>query len=1023
MQKIYAQISNIPPSSCQKLPIATVTATGNDSNVLVNLLDNNINNKWSNLGVGSFIQADLGGQKTICSVDITWYRGNLRQNNFVISVSSDGTSFTNVFTGKSSGKTLSAEKYSLPTSVTARFVRITVNGNTENNWASITNLSVDGFGNSNTIQTNAGTFGNSNTIQTNAGTFGNSNTIQTNAGTFVRITLTGTDPIPGDVLKFSVVGLPQHGTLTNPTSNSVAYTPNAGFSGTDSFTYKATDSHGVSSNIAKVSITVNPPPHPTVYSNTIQTNAGTFVRITTTGTDPIPGDVLKFSVMGLPQHGTLTNPTSNSVTYVPNAGFSGTDSFTYKATDGQGVSSNIAKVSITVNPPPPPTAYSKTIQTNAGTPVQITTTGTDLIPGQLLKFSVVGLPQHGTLTNPTSNSVTYVPNAGFSGTDSFTYKATDGQGVSSNIATVSITVNPPPPPPTADNKTIQTNAFTPTTVNASQNNSPTAYSKTIPTNAGTPVQITTTGTGPIPGQLLKFSVVGLPQHGTLTNPTSNSVTYVPNAGFSGTDSFTYKATDGQGVSSNIAKVSITVNAPSPPTAYTKTIPTNAGTPASVNAAPSPPINQVIQTDNGIPIQITLTGTDPIPGDVLKFSAVGLPKHGILTNGTVSSSKFYTPNNGFSGSDSFTYKATDGQGIDSKPATVMIIVSNASSGALDQFGVKSQNPKISTNSGALDQFGVKSQNPKISTNSGPLDQFGVKSQNPKISTNSGPLDQFGVEELYLSKPGGEQWFFNANDPNNDPRTGTSNEGPHTSFTQENPDGSWKVQSDEVRYGILTSTLFQENQIRTLNQQEMANQGYMLRPNDWKNVELTAYLRVNHATSSSHNGEAHIEFGGHGARNTNGGTVGGFDSSCEATAYHSNTYLSGRVKFEKDLKHTAGYSVGSADPQELNAVNTTEFNGQNWIGIKAVIYDIGNGSVKVEQWVDDYSNNIQPGNHWRKVLETIDNGQWGPTRGHIGSACGGGEFQVASWGGPIALFRWDNIDDVDIKDASVREITPV
>ena len=488
IHKVFAQILNVPPSSCQKLPIASVTATGNNRNVLVNVLDNSINNKWSNLGVGSFIQADLGGQKTICSVDITWYRGNVRQNNFVISVSTDDTRFTNVFTGKSSGTTLSAEKYSLPTSVTARFVRITVNGNTENNWASITKLSVDGFGNSNNIQTNA---------------FGNSNNVQTNAGTFVRITLTGTSPIPGDVLKFSVVGLPQHGKLINPTSNSVAYTPNPGFSGTDSFTYKATDSHGVSSKIAKVAITVNAPPPPTAYSKTIQTNAGTLVQITTTGTSPIPGDVLKFSVVGLPQHGKLINPTSNSVAHTPNPGFSGTDSFTYKATDGQAVSSNIATVAITVNAPPPPTAYSKTIQTNAGTLVQITTTGTSPIPGDVLKFSVVGLPQHGKLINPTSNSVAYTPNPGFSGTDSFTYKATDSHGVSSNIATVSITVNAPPPPPTADNKTIQTNAYTPLTVNASQNNSPTAYSKTIPTNAGSPVQITTTGTGPIPGDCTK----------------------------------------------------------------------------------------------------------------------------------------------------------------------------------------------------------------------------------------------------------------------------------------------------------------------------------------------------------------------------------------------------------------------------------------------------------------------------------------------------------------------------------------
>src|SRR6266581_8050962 len=152
MQNSYAQTgiaTTMATDSCQKLVVKGTTSTGNDGNVPANVLDNNLNTRWSNLGVGSFIQADLGGKKTICSVDIAWYRGNLRVNNFVISVSSDGTSFTNVFTGNSSGTTLSAEKYSLPTSVNAEFVRVTVNGNTENNWASITGLSVDGFSNNN----------------------------------------------------------------------------------------------------------------------------------------------------------------------------------------------------------------------------------------------------------------------------------------------------------------------------------------------------------------------------------------------------------------------------------------------------------------------------------------------------------------------------------------------------------------------------------------------------------------------------------------------------------------------------------------------------------------------------------------------------------------------------------------------------------------------------------------------------------------------------------------------------------
>ena len=94
-------------------------------------------------------------------------------------------------------------------------------------------------------------------------------------------------------------------------------------------------------------------------------------------------------MIGNPQHGTLTTPTSNSVTYTPNTGFTGADSFTYKATDGQGVNSNIATVTITVigpqNNQPPTADNKKTIQTNAGTPVGINLTGTDPIPGDVRK--------------------------------------------------------------------------------------------------------------------------------------------------------------------------------------------------------------------------------------------------------------------------------------------------------------------------------------------------------------------------------------------------------------------------------------------------------------------------------------------------------------------------------------------------------------------------------------------------------------------------------------------------------------
>ena len=130
-------------ATCDKLPVSTVTASGNDGNIPSNVLDNNLNTRWSNLGQGSWIQLDLGSKKSICSVDIAWYRGDLRQNNFVISVSDDGTTFASEPPDTSNLGT-AAEKYTLPGGTEGRYVRITVNGNTETDWASINEISVFG---------------------------------------------------------------------------------------------------------------------------------------------------------------------------------------------------------------------------------------------------------------------------------------------------------------------------------------------------------------------------------------------------------------------------------------------------------------------------------------------------------------------------------------------------------------------------------------------------------------------------------------------------------------------------------------------------------------------------------------------------------------------------------------------------------------------------------------------------------------------------------------------------------------
>lgn len=152
-QNNYATISevrikegyNIPSSQCVEGKIREIKTSGSQSSLPgSNVLDGDLNTRWSNNGSGSWIQLDLGSSNNICGVNIAWYKGNERQNDFVISMSNDSVKFSNVLTTKSSGTTLDMEKYSLTSAdISARYIRITVNGNTQNQWASITEVSVD----------------------------------------------------------------------------------------------------------------------------------------------------------------------------------------------------------------------------------------------------------------------------------------------------------------------------------------------------------------------------------------------------------------------------------------------------------------------------------------------------------------------------------------------------------------------------------------------------------------------------------------------------------------------------------------------------------------------------------------------------------------------------------------------------------------------------------------------------------------------------------------------------------------
>ena len=147
-QIVSSKIMQAQPTNgqCKNLPITNVVASNNaeSGNQANNVIDNNIDQRWAARGLGSFIQADLGSIKTICSIGIAWYNGDARHYNFDISVSKDGNAYTNVFSGTSSGQTSQMEINNFQ-DIDGRYIKVTVNGNSENDWASITEIRVDGL--------------------------------------------------------------------------------------------------------------------------------------------------------------------------------------------------------------------------------------------------------------------------------------------------------------------------------------------------------------------------------------------------------------------------------------------------------------------------------------------------------------------------------------------------------------------------------------------------------------------------------------------------------------------------------------------------------------------------------------------------------------------------------------------------------------------------------------------------------------------------------------------------------------
>ncbi|WP_281540821.1 Ig-like domain-containing protein [Maribacter aestuarii] len=359
-------------------------------------------------------------------------------------------------------------------------------------------------------------------------------------------TLTVTDPSNGTVT------VNDGGTPDDITDDTITYTPNDGFNGTDTFEYTVCDAMD-NCDTATVTITVGTPPMLDVVDDVASTEEDTPVDIaildndtgipsdgTLTVTDPSNGTVT------VNDGGTPDDITDDTITYTPNDGFNGTDTFEYTVCDAMD-NCDTATVTITVGTPPMPDVVDDVASTEEDTPVDIAILDNDTgIPSD--GTLTVTDPSNGTVTvndggtpdDITDDTITYTPNDGFNGTDTFEYTVCDAMD-NCDTATVTITVGTPPMPDVVDD-VASTEEDTPVDIAILDN------------DTGIPSDGTLTVTDPSNG------TVTVNDGGTPDDITDDTITYTPNDGFNGTDTFEYTVCDAMD-NCDTATVTITVSAP------------------------------------------------------------------------------------------------------------------------------------------------------------------------------------------------------------------------------------------------------------------------------------------------------------------------------------------------------------------------------------------------------------------------------------------------------------------------------
>lgn len=242
--------------------------------------------------------------------------------------------------------------------------------------------------------------------------------------------------------------------VTVRSDGSVSYDPTGsvrlkslvdGQSASDTFTYRIQDRAGLLSNLATVTVTVsgfNDAPVAVNDSFAVPFGATELLNVLANDTDvDTPLDLGSIEIGRLPVNGTASPTSTGRVRYVPNSGFRGTDTFTYRVRDSLGKYSSEATVTITVNTAP--VAVPDTFVVKQGTQTALNVALNDYDPDGSINPSSVVIVTPSEVASATvqpNGQILFIPQSGFTGTTKLQYVISDSEGLASNVADVTVRV-------------------------------------------------------------------------------------------------------------------------------------------------------------------------------------------------------------------------------------------------------------------------------------------------------------------------------------------------------------------------------------------------------------------------------------------------------------------------------------------------------------------------------------------------------------------------------------------------------